>query len=163
MCRYAQSCAFISVIELPRIPAYCPKLYFRYKNTRKKEEHIMPTENYKFPADFVWGAATSSYQIEGAVSKDGKGEDIWDVFTREDNRIFEHHTGEIACDHYHRFREDVKLMKEMGLHAYRFSINWSRVLPNGYGHNSLTVCSSFSPSLLYKITSASLGKNSLIV
>lgn len=52
----------------------------------------MPTENYKFPADFVWGAATSSYQIEGAVSEDGKGEDIWDVFTKEDHRIFEHHT-----------------------------------------------------------------------
>ena len=93
----------------------------------------MPTENYKFPADFVWGAATSSYQIEGAVSEDGKGEDIWDVFTKEDHRIFEHHTGETACDHYHRFKEDVKLMKEIGLHAYRFSINWSRVLPNGYG------------------------------
>ena len=56
----------------------------------------MPTENYKFPADFVWGAATSSYQIEGAVSEDGKGEDIWDVFTKEDHRIFEHHTGETA-------------------------------------------------------------------
>ena len=93
----------------------------------------MPTENYKFPADCVWGAATSSYQIEGAVSEDGKGEDIWDVFTKEDHRIFEHHTGETACDHYHRFKEDVKLMKEIGLHAYRFSINWSRVLPNGYG------------------------------
>ena len=74
----------------------------------------MPTENYKFPADFVWGAATSSYQIEGAVSEDGKGEDIWDVFTKEDHRIFEHHTGETACDHYHRFKEDVKLMKEIG-------------------------------------------------
>ena len=73
----------------------------------------MPTEHYKFPADFVWGAATSSYQIEGAVSEDGKGEDIWDVFTKEDHRIFEHHTGETACDHYHRFKEDVKLMKEL--------------------------------------------------
>ena len=73
---------------------------------------MMSTENYKFPANFVWGAATSSYQIEGAVSEDGKGEDIWDIFTKEDNRIFEHHTGEIACDHYHRFKEDVKLMKE---------------------------------------------------
>ena len=59
----------------------------------------MPTANYKFPADFVRGAATSSYQIEGAVSEDGKGEDIWDVFTKEDHRIFEHHTGETACDH----------------------------------------------------------------
>ena len=66
----------------------------------------MPTENYKFPADFVWGAATSSYQIEGAVSEDGKGEDIWDVFTKEDHRIFEHHTGETACDHYHRFKRE---------------------------------------------------------
>lgn len=86
-----------------------------------------------FSEDFVWGAATSSYQIEGAVAEDGKGEHIWDVYTREPGRIFGGHTGEIACDHYHRFREDVKIMKEIGLKAYRFSIDWSRVLPEGFG------------------------------
>lgn len=86
-----------------------------------------------FQEDFVWGAATSAYQIEGAVSEDGKGEHIWDVFTKEPGRIFEGHTGKIACDHYHRFKEDVKIMKEIGLKAYRFSIDWARVLPEGYG------------------------------
>lgn len=93
----------------------------------------MDTKATGFPADFAWGAATSSYQIEGAVKEDGKGEHIWDVFTGEDGRIFGNHNGNIACDHYHRFREDVQLMKKMGLKAYRFSIDWSRVLPEGYG------------------------------
>lgn len=86
-----------------------------------------------FQKNFAWGAATSAYQIEGAVSKDGKGQHIWDVYTKEPNRIFEGHTGETACDHYHRYREDIKLMKEMGLKAYRFSVDWSRVLPEGTG------------------------------
>ncbi|MCI9271229.1 MAG: beta-glucosidase [Dorea sp.] len=86
-----------------------------------------------FRKDFAWGAATSAYQIEGAVREDGKGEDIWDIYTKEPGRIFGGHTGETACDHYHRYREDVRIMKEMGLKAYRFSINWSRVLPEGHG------------------------------
>ncbi|MDY4970829.1 MAG: family 1 glycosylhydrolase, partial [Lachnospiraceae bacterium] len=86
-----------------------------------------------FSDDFVWGAATSSYQIEGASCEDGKGLDIWDVFTKEPGKVFEQHTGDIACDHYHRFQEDVAHMKAMGLKAYRFSINWSRVLPEGTG------------------------------
>lgn len=86
-----------------------------------------------FRKDFVWGAATSAYQIEGAAFQDGKGWDIWDVFCKENGKIFEGHTGDVACDHYHRFREDVALMKQLGIKAYRFSINWSRVLPNGTG------------------------------
>lgn len=86
-----------------------------------------------FRKDFAWGAAASAYQIEGAVTEDGKGEDIWDIYTKEPGRIFGGHTGETACDHYHRYREDVRIMKEMGLKAYRFSINWSRVLPEGCG------------------------------
>lgn len=93
------------------------------------------SENKKsgFPVDFAWGAATSSYQVEGAVNEDGKGMHIWDVFTKEEGRIWGNHNGDIACDHYHRFREDVQLMKKMGLKAYRFSIDWSRVLPEGSG------------------------------
>lgn len=86
-----------------------------------------------FREDFVWDAATSAYQIEGAVTGEGKGEHIWDVCTREPGYVFERHTGEVACDHYHRYREDVKIMKEIGLKAYRFSIDWSRVLPDGFG------------------------------
>lgn len=102
--------------------------------TNFSSESLSPSsDKAKFPSDFVWGAATSSYQIEGAVTEDGKGAHIWDIFTREEGRIFENHTGEIACDHYHRFKDDVKLMKEIGIRAYRFSIDWSRVLPNGFG------------------------------
>lgn len=86
-----------------------------------------------FRKDFVWGAAASAYQMEGAAGEDGKGEDIWDIYTREPGHIFGGHTGETACDHYHRYREDVRLMKEIGLKAYRFSVNWSRVLPEGAG------------------------------
>lgn len=86
-----------------------------------------------FQKDFMWGAATSAYQIEGAADEDGKGQNIWDVYTREPERICGGHTGEIACDHYHRFREDVAHMKEMGLKAYRFSVNWARILPEGIG------------------------------
>ena len=84
--------------------------------TNFSSESLSPSsDEAKFPSDFVWGAATSSYQIEGAVTEDGKGAHIWDIFTREEGRIFENHTGEIACDHYHRFKDDVKLMKEITL------------------------------------------------
>lgn len=86
-----------------------------------------------FAKDFVWRAATSSYQIEGTGRDSGKGQNIWDVFTKEPGRVYEGHTGDIACDHYHRFREDVAYMKELGLKGYRFSIDWSRVLPEGTG------------------------------
>ncbi|MFV0441303.1 MAG: GH1 family beta-glucosidase [Lachnospirales bacterium] len=86
-----------------------------------------------FRKDFFWGVATSSYQIEGATNIDGKGTHIWDVFVKEDNKIYGGHTGDIACDHYHRFKEDVAIMKEIGIKAYRFSIDWTRVLPNGVG------------------------------
>lgn len=86
-----------------------------------------------FSKDFAWGAATSSYQIEGAWDEDGKGLNIWDVYCRQPGTIEDGSTGDVACDHYHLFREDVKLMKEMGLKAYRFSISWVRIFPKGYG------------------------------
>ena len=86
-----------------------------------------------FCRDFQWGTATSSYQIEGAAYDDGKGLNIWDVFCKEENRVFGGHTGDVACDHYHHFKEDVLLMKQMGLKAYRFSVNWARILPDGIG------------------------------
>jgi len=87
----------------------------------------------KFPDDFKWGAATASYQIEGAFREDGKGLSIWDVFSHIPGRIQEDDTGDVACDHYHRYREDVKNMKKIGLKAYRFSISWPRVIPEGRG------------------------------
>ena len=89
--------------------------------------------NALFPKDFVWGAATAAYQIEGAAAEDGKGESIWDRFCRIPGAIRGGESGEIACDHYHRYREDVELMRRVGLSGYRFSIAWSRVLPSGKG------------------------------
>ena len=86
-----------------------------------------------FNKDFVWGAATASYQVEGAAFEDGKGLNIWDVFSSEEGHVYEGHTGETGCDQYHRYKEDVQLMKEMGIRAYRFSLSWSRILPEGTG------------------------------
>lgn len=86
-----------------------------------------------FPKEFVWGAASAAYQIEGAWNEDGKSDSIWDVFCRKPCAIFRGQTGEVACDHYHRWKEDVALMRELGLKAYRFSISWPRVLPDGTG------------------------------
>lgn len=87
----------------------------------------------QFPAGFLWGAATASYQIEGAWNEDSKGESIWDRFSHSPDRIFNGDTGDVACNHYHRMPEDVVLMKELGLQSYRFSVSWPRVLPAGRG------------------------------
>ncbi len=86
-----------------------------------------------FPEKFLWGSATSSYQIEGAWNEGGKGPSIWDAFCTVPGRVARGESGEVACDHYHRFKDDVKLMKNIGLHAYRFSIAWARIQPNGRG------------------------------
>lgn len=90
-----------------------------------------------FPQGFIWGTATSSYQIEGAWNEGGKGESIWDRFSHTPGRIDNGDTGDIACDHYHRWREDIELMSWLGLDAYRFSISWPRVLPEGRGRINL--------------------------
>ncbi len=87
----------------------------------------------EFPAGFLWGAATASYQIEGAVHEDGRGESIWDRFAHTPGKIMDGSTGDVACDHYHRWQDDIGLMKELGLKAYRFSIAWPRILPGGRG------------------------------
>jgi beta-glucosidase len=86
-----------------------------------------------FPKDFTWGAAAASYQIEGAADEDGKGPSVWDMFCKKQGAVFQKHTGDVACDHYHRYREDAGLMKQIGLNAYRLSISWPRVLPTGVG------------------------------
>ena len=83
--------------------------------------------------DFVWGVSTSSYQIEGAAREDGRGGSIWDTFCRQQGRVKNNDTGEVACDHYHRYAEDVALMRDIGVGAYRFSVSWPRVLPLGRG------------------------------
>jgi beta-glucosidase len=87
----------------------------------------------KFPADFVWGAATAAHQIEGAAREDGKGESIWDRFAHTPGKIADSSNGDITCDSYHRYPEDVALLKALGLGAYRFSIAWPRILPVGVG------------------------------
>lgn len=91
------------------------------------------TEFFEFPKGFDWGTATSAYQIEGAVNKDGRSDSIWDVYARQPGIIKNNGHAQIACDHYHRWREDIHLMKELGYKAYRFSVAWPRILPNGRG------------------------------
>jgi beta-glucosidase len=86
-----------------------------------------------FPADFVWGSATAAYQIEGGATADGRGQSIWDTFSRVPGKVRGGDTGDIACDHYHRYADDVELMASLGLTAYRFSISWPRVQPGGRG------------------------------
>jgi len=86
-----------------------------------------------FPDNFTWGVSTASYQIEGAVNEDGRGASIWDMFSHRPGATFEGHTGDVACDHYHRVKEDVALMREIGLQGYRFSVAWPRILPQGTG------------------------------
>ncbi|GAB3897894.1 GH1 family beta-glucosidase [Microbispora bryophytorum subsp. camponoti] len=91
------------------------------------------TAGLMFPTGFVWGAATSAYQIEGAITADGRGRSIWDTFCSQDGRIVGGDTAETAIDHYNRYREDVKLMADLGLTAYRFSVSWPRIQPDGSG------------------------------
>ncbi len=86
-----------------------------------------------FPKDFIWGAATASYQIEGGAWEDGRGEANWDRFCRTEGCVFEGHTGDVACDHYHKYKEDVQLMKELGIEYYRYSVAWPRIFPEGGG------------------------------
>lgn len=89
--------------------------------------------HYPFPTHFVWGAATAAYQIEGGVQADGRGESIWDRFSHTPGMVAQGHSGDLACDHYHRYPQDIAIMKQLGLPAYRFSIAWSRIFPEGRG------------------------------
>ncbi|MFF8442192.1 GH1 family beta-glucosidase [Streptomyces californicus] len=89
------------------------------------------------PADFVWGASTASYQVEGATEEDGRGPSIWDTFTARPGTIRDGHTGQVACDHYHRYEQDLDLMAEAGLTGYRFSIAWPRIQPTGRGEANI--------------------------
>lgn len=86
-----------------------------------------------FPEGFLWGTATASYQIEGGVYEDGRGETIWDRFSHTPGAVYQFQNGDTACDHYHRWKEDVEIMKLIGLNSYRFSIAWSRIFPEGKG------------------------------
>ena len=87
----------------------------------------------RFPEGFLWGAATAAYQIEGATTEDGRGPSIWDTFSHTPGRVRDGDTGDVAADHYHRYAEDVDLMAALNLGAYRFSISWPRIQPDGRG------------------------------
>lgn len=99
----------------------------------QEESSNAPMSNGSFPKGFFWGTATSAYQIEGAWNEDGKGLSIWDTYAHTPGKIQNNDTGDIANDHYHRYKEDVQLMKSIGQNAYRFSISWPRIFPNGTG------------------------------
>jgi beta-glucosidase len=91
------------------------------------------TTNYRFPDNFVWGTATSAYQIEGSPTADGAGRSIWHRFSHTPGNTWLDQTGDTACDHYRRYKDDVAIMAELGVNAYRFSVSWSRILPQGTG------------------------------
>ncbi len=86
-----------------------------------------------FGADFLWGVATAAYQIEGAWDVDGKGVSIWDTFTHGKKNIKSKENGDVACDFYHRYEQDIQLVKDLNMDVFRFSISWARILPNGIG------------------------------
>lgn len=86
-----------------------------------------------FKDDFLWGASTAAYQIEGAAFEDGRGESVWDSFCKKDGAVKNGENGDIACDHYHRYKDDVKMFSDIGLNSYRFSLSWTRLLPDGVG------------------------------
>jgi beta-glucosidase len=86
-----------------------------------------------FGSDFLWGTSTAAYQIEGAINEDGRAPSIWDVFCQQPGKILNGDTGAVACDHYHLYREDIALMKELGQDVYRFSVAWPRIFPTGKG------------------------------
>jgi beta-galactosidase len=121
---------------------FCPVLFLFWdfeKGSLMSRHHSTILQNptvheyHSFPETFVWGAATSSYQIEGAVTDDGRGPSIWDTFCKVPGNVLGGESGDVACDHYHKVDADVNLMKRLGLKAYRFSIAWPRILPNGEG------------------------------
>ncbi|WP_309867456.1 GH1 family beta-glucosidase [Desmospora profundinema] len=99
----------------------------------KRVNRYIDTKTTTFPENFVWGVATSSFQIEGAVDRDGRGESIWDRFGKVPGKIDNGDTGDVACSHYDRYRDDVQLMKELSVQSYRFSVSWPRIFPEGKG------------------------------
>ena len=122
--KIAGSATLASVVELPGLASTATP------QTRTESPHTAPRE---FPRGFIWGTATASYQVEGAVNEDGRGPSIWDTFSHTPGKVVNNENGDVANDHYHLYKSDVQLMKALGVKAYRFSIAWPRVFPNGDG------------------------------
>src|SRR5690242_16940024 len=120
---------------------YCPKhsqiegqTQFERRTTKNMAQQMAPSPGQLgFPSNFIWGAATASYQIEGAPTEDGKGPSIWDTFSHTPGKTLNGDTGDVACDHYHRWKDDVAVLRELGVGAYRFSVSWPRIVPTGSG------------------------------
>jgi len=110
-----------------------PQLNPFAKQPALAEASMQTTQSREFPKGFLWGSATASYQVEGAVNEDGRGPSIWDTFSHTPGKVVDNATGDVADDHYHRYKEDVQLMKALGVKSYRFSIAWPRVFPSGDG------------------------------
>src|ERR1700722_970023 len=128
MARYRELLMWRSLVRLGRKFASAAKAAVR--SLRKS---FVSSASVPFPEGFVWGVATASYQIEGAVSEDGRGESIWDRFAHTPGKTKNGGTGDVAVDHYHRYPEDIAIMKEIGIKGYRFSIAWPRIQPTGQG------------------------------
>src|SRR3954466_14562504 len=103
------------------------------KSYARHRSSVFMSDSFRFPEGFLWGAATSAYQIEGSPLADGAGPSIWERFAHPPGVMHNDDTSDVACDHYNRWKDDVAIMSELGLTSYRFSIAWARVLPDGRG------------------------------
>src|SRR4051812_6618228 len=117
---------------MPALFSGCGGSSRKTPDSSSAQPFILPSEA-SFSKGFFWGTATAAYQIEGAWNEDGKGESVWDRFAHTPGKIRDGSTGDIACDHYHRYREDIALMRALRLNSYRFSISWPRIQANGFG------------------------------
>src|SRR5262245_9210213 len=124
---------FVMVAAGSALGATAATLETSARTPAREKTEAQPENPRQFPKGFFWGMGTSSYQIEGAWNADGKGLSIWDTYTHKPGNIKNNDTGDVANDHYHRYKEDVALMKDIGANAYRFSIAWPRIFPEGRG------------------------------
>ena len=118
---------------LKRLSGLCRQSSLRIGSRPEAVEVRMSSDQLRFPDGFLWGAATAAYQIEGAPDVDGKGPSIWDTFSHTPGKTFHGDTGDVACDSYHRYPDDIEMLKRLGVGAYRFSLSWPRIQADGRG------------------------------